>query len=327
MAASTIISARSALSLSFRVRIRECPLHQATNQKEYLGEIVKLFKAFERISPPTEQQKAISPRFLKCLGYMGSDIIQNLARDHVIDLIIGRYFFACRICEIAKTPQPGRTRKCQLRCVIFQDRCKNLIPHGRRILGAYYVTLLFEDQKNGELMERRTQRRTGDKSLCPVLRFGRAVLRVRIFVKDADKDTYLCALSSPEIRTDAISSEFTLKLLQRCCRIGGKKEFGFNKTDVGNRSIRSRAAMALFLTKQHPTKIMILGRWKSLAFLKYIQAQTLEWTDNLAECMISFEHFTDLCLKPSTEPNQDILAQHNESNWEDQLLPRLLLDF
>ena len=109
---------------------------------------------------------------------MGSQNIQNSARDQAIDLLIGGYFFACRICEIAKTPIPGRTKKCRLRNIEFRDKRKNLIRFGPKILDAVYITITFEDQKNGEKFEKRTQRRTDDGSLCPVLRFRRIILRI-----------------------------------------------------------------------------------------------------------------------------------------------------
>jgi hypothetical protein len=43
----------------------------------------------------------------------------------------------------------------------------------------------------------------------------------------------------------------------------------------------------------HPTKIMILGRWKSGAFMDYIQPQILEWTILMSQDMTEFGSFTD----------------------------------
>jgi hypothetical protein len=77
---------------------------------------------------------------------------------------------------------------------------------------------------------------------------------------------------------------------------GGKTTFGFNPHEIGNRSIRSGAAMALFLRDNSTAKIMILGRWSSDAFLVYIQPQVLEWTNNMSRDMISFESFLDVGL-------------------------------
>jgi hypothetical protein len=77
---------------------------------------------------------------------------------------------------------------------------------------------------------------------------------------------------------------------------GGKMTFGFHPHEIGNRSIRSGAAMALFLKDHSTAKIMILGRWSSDAFLVYIRPQVLEWTNNMSRDMVSFDSFLDVRL-------------------------------
>ncbi len=72
--------------------------------------------------------------------------------------------------------------------------------------------------------------------------------------------------------------------------------FGFHPHKIGNRSIRSGAAMALFLKDHSTAKIMILGRWSSDAFLVYIRPQVLEWTNNMSRDMVSFDSFLDVGL-------------------------------
>ena len=64
----------------------------------------------------------------------------------------------------------------------------------------------------------------------------------------------------------------TLETLSRHLRMastlgGGKAEFGYSATDIGTRSIRSGAAMRLFLINHAAAKIMILGQSSSDAFL------------------------------------------------------------
>ena len=57
----------------------------------------------------------------------------------------------------------------------------------------------------------------------------------------------------------------------------------------------SGAAMALFLMDHLSDQIMILGRWKSKAFLVYIWPQIIKWTKNFSSDMISFNNFFELC--------------------------------
>jgi hypothetical protein len=66
-----------------------------------------------------------------------------------------------------------------------------------------------------------------------------------------------------------------------CSIFRGFKTFGFHPREIGNKSIRSGAAMSLFLMDHSPAKIMILGHWSSDAFLVYIRPQVLEWTNNM----------------------------------------------
>ena len=94
-----------------------------------------------------------------------------------------------RICEVVKTSKPGLTKRLKLRNIVFRDANLTVIAHDEDILLAEFVTLVFEDQKNGKRLERRTQRRTSDPSLCPVLRLGRAVLRTLRFWIGANANT------------------------------------------------------------------------------------------------------------------------------------------
>ena len=58
--------------------------------------------------------------------------------------------------------------------------------------------------------------------------------------------------------------------------------------------------MSLFLAGHSPSKIMILGRWLSDAFLDYIRPQVLEWTNNMSTDMINFDSFWDLSSSANT---------------------------
>ena len=71
-------------------------------------------------------------------------------------------------------------------------------------------------------MDSRTQHRTGDPIMCPVTAFAYLIHRSQ---------------------------------LQMACQLGGGKEaFGFEPYEIGTKSIRSGAAMSLFLMDHHPTR-------------------------------------------------------------------------
>ena len=125
---------------------------------------------------------------------------------------------------------------------------------------AAFVWVLFEDQKNRLKRDSRTQRKTQDPLLCPVIRIGRAVQRVRRFVKGFDENTPLCSFHKRGRSNKFITQDYCLKFIRKICRThGGIDHFGFHEDEIGNRSIRSGAAMALFLNDHSTDKIMILG--------------------------------------------------------------------
>ena len=175
---------------------------------------------------------------------------------------------------------------------------------------AEYITIVFVDQKNGTKMDHWTQRKTGHAFLCPVQRFGRAVMRIINTVPGWSLDTPLCTLRV-EDETLLITSTFTKSLLRHTCYLyGGVKTFGFHPHEIGNRSLRSGAAMSLFLMHHPKEWIMILGRWSSNAFLIYIRPQVLEWTSNMSRDMIKLDTFLDIGRPQPVPANTD-----DSSKW------------
>jgi hypothetical protein len=201
-----------------------------------------------------------------------------------------------RSCEYTLTPTKGRTKRVTLGSLIFRDARKRILAHSDPALlsRAEFITIVFADQKNGTKMDARTQRRTGDRVLCPILRWGRAVTRILRTIPDASDATPLCALLANG-KVKLVTNTFTKLLLRHTCSFyGGLTAFGFHPHEIGNRSIRSGAAMALFLMDHSSAKIMILGRWSSDAFLVYIRPQVLEWTNSMSMDMIHFDSFLDV---------------------------------
>ena len=263
-------------------------------------------KAFDNTDPPPQRQKAITPKFLRKLFTFLSRVPESSTPSvlaHVGDLVLGAFFFAMRSCEYTKSVPLGRTKRVRMGCFVFRTASRRVLSHTdpKLLQQAEYVTIVFEDQKNGKKMDARTQRRSGHKFLCPVLRWGSAVQRIVATIPDWNEQTTLCSFAL-DGETLEIGNAFVRKLLRHTCYIfGGFKTFGFHPHEIGNKSIRSGAAMSLFLMDHSPAKIMILGRWSSDAFLVYIRPQVLEWTHNMSCDMIHLDSFFDA-------PHKDIVA-------------------
>ena len=65
----------------------------------------------------------------------------------------------------------------------------------------------------------------------------------------------------------------------------GKERLGFSHKEVGTHAIRSGFAMELYLAKVYPETIMIVGRWASSAFLRYILIQVSDLSKGISTLM------------------------------------------
>ncbi|KAI2512067.1 hypothetical protein MHU86_2355 [Fragilaria crotonensis] len=294
----TIRQAAGHLASAFRSHIGVSPLHVegGTNLRPFAR---RLMRAFENTDPPPRQQRAATPKLLRAMHTMsGGDcpLTHDTALTITTEIAIVAYFFAMRSCEITSTPSPGRTRVIQLRGVVFRDADHNELEHNspELKLSAERVTLTFEDQKNGQKMDRRTHQRTGDPVLCPVKNLASLVARILRLVPDARSETQINATRLSTKNTHITSDLLRSHMRTTCTLLGGAKVFGFEAKDIGTKSLRSGAAMSLFLMNHPVHKIMILGRWSSDAFLVYIRPQVLEWTNNMSRDMIANNSFLDV---------------------------------
>ena len=65
----------------------------------------------------------------------------------------------------------------------------------------------------------------------------------------------------------------------------GEERLGLPHKEVGNHSIRSVFTMELYLAKVYPETIMIMGRWASSSFLRYIHIQVIGLSKGISTLM------------------------------------------
>jgi hypothetical protein len=221
----------------------------------------------------------------------------NMSRTaFAILLVCAAFFFANRSCEYLKVPVRGKTKLLVLGNIKFTDKTgrKPVNAHQSDFKEkAHYVSITYVDQKSGKKMEVRSQVKTDHEILCPVALWGEVYRRVSS-IKGATEDTPVNTWQDPFTKkTIGITSNEVLTMLRKACDDGGGQDvFGYKSSEVGTHSIRSGAAMALFLAHESVLKIMILGRWSSDAFLVYIRAQVLEWTTGMSKSMIKHLDYT-----------------------------------
>jgi hypothetical protein len=256
-----------------------------------------LLRALDNQDPPPNRQKAITPKLLKAmfdLAGAGLPLTQDTAMSVTTELAIAGYFFAMRSCEFTTTPKPGRTKIIAISGIHFRDRKNRTIEHDSPALAqAHRVTITFVNQKNGMKNDRRTHQRTGDPIMCPVARLASLVQRIYRTIDPVLPTTTINAFQRLSGAT-GITSAYLRSTMRNVCTLGGGTAvFGFAATEIGTRSIRSGAAMSLFLMNHSVAKIMILGRWSSDAFLVYLRPQVLEWTNNMSTDMLRNDSFFD----------------------------------
>jgi hypothetical protein len=159
-----------------------------------------------------------------------------------------------------------------------------------------FVTVCFVDQKNGTKMEKRSQRRSGVRGLCPVESWVSVIGRIQRDLPERMRGSVPVCSYIDHGRILEISSAQVLQLLrQSCVAHDGENKYGIAPSEIGTRSIRSGAAMALALQGGNSDKkIMMLGRWRSAAFLDYIRPQVLEWAGDMASEMAKTIPFLDV---------------------------------
>lgn len=263
--------------------------------------LLQQYKGYKVHDKPRERQKAIPPRVLLEM-YRHPKTEEDIA---VSQLAIGAWFFAMRSCEYLKTPanEQKKTKLLRLRNIAFRQKGR-LYEFGDALSkNATTVTITFESQKNGESFESITMHRTADKDfpLCPVRIWASIVQRV-LLCPSASADSEVCTYQM-DGKTALIPSLTMLLKLRSQVLVIGEEKLGFKPTEVGTHSIRSGAAMAMYLDNLPVFTIMLLGRWKSDAFLNYIRKQVEQFSHNVSVRMLNnLDWFTTPAYQPNRAP-------------------------
>ena len=140
----------------------------------------------------------------------------------------------------------------------------------------------------GRLRDRKahtvTQWWTSDELLCRVKIWASLTRRILSY-KGANKNS---PISLVKHKSQIIN--ITREMIADLCRDGvvaiGETKLGIRKSEIGTRSIRSGAAMAMYLAGVPVFSIMLICRWSSTAFLKYIRKQVQEFSQGISSKMI-----------------------------------------
>ena len=103
------------------------------------------------------------------------------------------------------------------------------------------------------------------------------------------------------------------KALRAAVLVIGEAKLGFKAGEVGTHSLRSGAAMAMHLAEIPVYTIMIMGRWSSDAFLKYIRKQVAQFSQNIAKRMYNTQHFVHVPALERVDPLDPRTRNHPQN--------------
>ena len=203
---------------------------------------------------------------------------------HLGLLAVGALFFGMRSCEYlgVKLAAEKQTKVLSVRNVQFYLRNKKLDVRKDNPTSADYVAITFESQKNGEKLQTVIQHKS-NRSLCPVRAWGSLISKILSY-DNTDENTQVNYYESDGQPRHIQASDMISHLRATCMSLGNEK-LGFHPSKVGTHSIRTSFAMQLHLAGVRDFTIMTMGRWKSLAFLRYIRPEVQQFSRDLSEMM------------------------------------------
>ena len=278
LASSTCKEAVDKVAEVYRANNRPDPRHGISND---LDDSLRLqYRGYTTADPPTKQQKAITPSFYRH-NYNRSITHQQKA---LALLSIAAFFWACRSCEYVKAPTHRKTKLARIRDIRFFTGNRELSYSDPLLIQAERVSWTFVDQKNDEKNVTIPHDNNNDPLMNPVRSLATTVQRILSY-PGTSIDTSICTYMSAGHLHEFTQEDLLANFRANAGSIG-KDKLGFEPEDIGTHSNRSAAAMAMFMDDTPVYMIMLMGRWSSDAFLKYIRRQVLEFSKGMSLRMI-----------------------------------------
>ena len=288
---STVRSSISFVAQTFREYDRPNPTKDEDGE---LGRLLsRQYRSFRNKDPSPSQQKALPI----CVLVELSNMTFTETQISICQLATGGFFFAMRSCEYLLVPQAEKRRTdiVRLRNIRFFKLGVEISHTNPDLTSADSVSITFEWQKKDERMDTVTHLSTDHPNLSPPKQWALIVQRIRSYPGATD-DTPVSAVWRNS-RIEHISSKEMVQALQAAVESVGEDKLGIKKEDVGTHSIRSGAAMAMYLGECPVFTIMMIGRWSSDAFLRYIRKQVEQFSHSISKRMIKnqfFRHIPDV---------------------------------
>jgi hypothetical protein len=224
-------------------------------------------------------------------------------------LFIGAFFFAMRSCEYVKVQGTQKTKLLTVQNIRFFIGNRQIKHSEPSLSSADCVSITFDHQKRDIKNDVITQHRSGDRILCPVKVWAAIIRHISSYPGSSASDS-VNLFHFPDGKKHFFTGTELLKRIRQAATALGPHSLRFTAKEIGLHSARSGAAMAMYLAHVPVFTIMLLGRWSSDAFLRYIRKQVKEFSNGISSKMIQQEHFFTV---PSTSMD-DLRTLHNPLN-------------
>ncbi len=222
-----------------------------------------------------------------------------------------------RSCEYLKVTQAEKQRTkilCLRNLHFFKDG--KLVEHDNPHLEfSDCISITFEMQKKDEKNDTVTQMASGDVIMCPVQMAAAIVHCIQSYDKTDNNTPISAFLQFSHI--NHVTSKQVIAAIRDGVQAIGEDVLHIKKSKIGKHSIRSGAAMAMFLSDCSVCLIMMIGCWSSNAFLRYIRKQVKQFSHNVLLKMAKqkFHRHISTYTSPSV-PNHDPRQRNHPNNAE-----------
>jgi len=230
------------------------------------------------------------------------------------------FFWCMRSCEYSGMQEEHRTKILCMRNFRFFDTHNIDMSANTDVLleRAVMVSITFEFQKRDIRNNTILHQRSGDKlrkgEMCPVRAAVEIALKIHSYQLPQDKFReapinfdHLGSLSY------TIPSSRILVKIRAAVRTLGPDKLGFDPDKGGTHSNRSGSAMGMLLARAPVYTIMLMGRWTSDAFMRYLRKQVISLSHGIATKMLTFEESDTIPDFIHTSANGNPRARNNTS--------------
>jgi hypothetical protein len=201
----------------------------------------------------------------------------------------GAWFFAMHSCEYSKVYGNRCTKLLHLENLQFIRDKKELTLNHPELHLVDTISITFYFQKNDKRDTIVTQHRTHDPELCAIRLWAAIAKRILAYPGTDHKTSVNTYMHRGKL--SEVSSKMMLNRVRAVVIHVGEDNLIFKASEMRTHSIRSGAAMAMYLANVPVFTIMLIGRWSSDTFLQYIRCQVHEFSSGVASRMITSSDF------------------------------------